>query len=234
MEKLFNERLTKLTDLLKYKFKLIKNTRPDLVDGNIIKVPIMLRDVEDTNIDHRDFRMLLDQIAQNTSGVKITEVFDYDNLPLGVMEHNKDAFGYELPFAIVLLPTDFIESFNEESSNKVKNKDPEEIEKIEVLEDETRQKRITIYINTNYEDERNYKRGINWGLMYDLAEGQSIRYKRGFYNYFNSNKTNPLYSKGDFKVKQILREEGGYIFPIIEIKLITKKAISQRRKLKSA
>jgi hypothetical protein len=67
--------------------------------------------------------------------------------------------------------------------------------------------------------------------MYELAKTQEVSFEKGFYDYFNSNKLNPLYTNG-FKVSKILKEQDGYIVPNIEIKLTTQNKVT--RQLKSA
>ena len=68
--------------------------------------------------------------------------------------------------------------------------------------------------------------------MYELAKNQSVDFKKDFFDYFNSNKKNPLYSKKKFQITQILKMDGKTITPNIEIKIVTRKAVTQR--LKSA
>ncbi|MCX6717760.1 MAG: hypothetical protein NTU76_03760 [Candidatus Taylorbacteria bacterium] len=107
------------------------------------------------------------------------------------------------------------------------------IKRIEVLEDRTENKRVNIYINGNYNNPRGFHRGNYWGQFYELAKKQRINFSKEFFDYFSSNKLNPLFAKsGGFKIIKILKVEDGLIVPNIEIKLITQKAITQR--LKSA
>jgi asparagine N-glycosylation enzyme membrane subunit Stt3 len=68
--------------------------------------------------------------------------------------------------------------------------------------------------------------------MYQLAKEQQVSYDKGFFDYFNSNKINPLYSKEGFNVTKILKQEDGAIVPNIGIEIVTQKAVTQR--LKSA
>lgn len=107
-----------------------------------------------------------------------------------------------------------------------------EIKNIDVLEDKTENKKITIYINTNYLEPKDFNRGKNWGLMYKLALNQEVLYNKVFFDYFNSNKKNPLYAKYNFKVTKILKEENNSILPNIEIKITTQNKVT--RQLKTA
>ena len=101
------------------------------------------------------------------------------------------------------------------------------IEKIEVLENETKQEIITIYINGNYSNRMEFVRDGNWGSIYKLAEGKEVSFNKNLYNYFNRSKLNPLYAAEGFDVTEILKEKNGLILPNIEIKLITKNKIKQ-------
>ncbi len=108
----------------------------------------------------------------------------------------------------------------------------QEIKQLELLEDKTTNKGVTVYINVKYDTPRKFRRGKNWGKMYELAMDQRVPYNKTFFDYFNSNNTNPLYTKEGFKVTKILNKEYDYITPKIEIRIITQKAVTQR--LKSA
>jgi len=108
-----------------------------------------------------------------------------------------------------------------------------EISRIDVLEDKTERKGITIYININYEKPETFSRKKNWGAMYELAKEKCIKYDKDILDYFNSNKKNPLYSRLGFKITKILKQESDEIVPNIEIKIITQNKIT-RSKLKSA
>jgi hypothetical protein len=76
-----------------------------------------------------------------------------------------------------------------------------------------------------------FSRNKKWGSMYELAKNQKIPFDKNFYDYFNYQQTNPLYTKG-FQTTKILKEEDGDIVPNIEIKLITKS--KKTRQYKSA
>ena len=70
-----------------------------------------------------------------------------------------------------------------------------EIEQLDLLKDEIERKAITIYINTNYNDPKEYNRKGGWEMLYELARDKEVNFNKGFFDYFNSNKKNPLYSK---------------------------------------
>lgn len=129
-------------------------------------------------------------------------------------------------FYLISLPNNFIYL-----CNKYKTEGKNEIENIEILKDETENKKITVYINIQYDDVKYFRRGKFWEKMYKLAEDQVIDYNKPFYDYFNSNGANPLYKKEGFEVTKIFKKEDNSIIPNIEIKIITQKAVSQRIKL---
>jgi hypothetical protein len=102
------------------------------------------------------------------------------------------------------------------------------IKMIDILKDGTKLKKVTIFINTNYAHPKEFLRRKNWGLMYQLAEDQQIPYEKGFLDYFNSNKKNPLYAREGYVVTKILKQEGLAIVPEIKIGLITQKTVTLR------
>ena len=94
-------------------------------------------------------------------------------------------------------------------------------------------KRITIFINGDYNNPKDFSRGKNWKKIYELAESRKTDLDKSFFDYFNHSYINPLYTKnGGFKITKIIKERDGVIVPNIKIELTTQKAITQR--LKSA
>ncbi|MFA5936656.1 MAG: hypothetical protein WC822_02125 [Candidatus Paceibacterota bacterium] len=108
------------------------------------------------------------------------------------------------------------------------------IQKIEVLEDKTELKAIVMFINGNYDKPIEFNRRKYFGLFYTLARDQEISYKKGFFDYFNSNPENPLRKKHGFKKSNILKKEYDYIKPNIPIVIRTQKLISQTKSKTSA
>ncbi len=102
------------------------------------------------------------------------------------------------------------------------------IEKIEIIKGTGR---LEVYINENYNNKLDFSRKKYWSKMYDLAENKFIDHDKGFLDYFNSGKNNPLYSKkyGFIKTK-ILKQEDRTIVPNIEINIITKNKVARRLK----
>jgi hypothetical protein len=102
------------------------------------------------------------------------------------------------------------------------------IKQLHLLEDKSERKEITVYININYSNPRNYNRKGSWKTMYELAKDKEVSYDKSFFDYFNSNKNNPLYKKEKFKVSKILKKKDNIIIPNIEIELVSQKKVSQR------
>jgi hypothetical protein len=229
MNTVLKEKLSKVIDLLEYKFDVTKSVHPELVEHEKIKVFIMADDVIGLKLKPEELHKLLDLIVLTVPNVEIQNLFEYNDYALGVLEFEKEYTGEERAFIEVLLPKDFMQLIATLENNESKNNSLLKIEKIELLADETARKKITVYINTDYKKERSYKRGINWSLMYELAESNMVDYKKSFFDYFNSNVTNPLYSKKEFKLTQVLKKQGEYIVPNIEIKIITSLTVSRRR-----
>ena len=99
---------------------------------------------------------------------------------------------------------------------------------IEILEDKTKLKKITVFINEKYDEGIDFNRRRYWGLLYELAERGQIENNKGFFDYFNSQPLNPLYSTYGYKKTQILKKDGDYIVANIKLKIITQKKASQR------
>jgi hypothetical protein len=105
------------------------------------------------------------------------------------------------------------------------------VKKIEVLKDKTKNKRITVFINGDYNNPKDFSRGKNWEKIYELAESKQTGFDKAFFDYFNYSYINPLYTKnGGFKITKIIKERDGVIIPNIKIELTTQKAITQRIK----
>ena len=82
------------------------------------------------------------------------------------------------------------------------------------------------YLNPLYGD-----RAISsWDLLFRIAEEEFVDAEshRNAIGYFNFNKKCKLYTKTGHELTKILKVEGGYILPAIEIKVITEKAFQQR------
>lgn len=126
----------------------------------------------------------------------------------------------------------FLEFVVDKKGTKTKKISGNQIIKIDILINNEGAGKIKIYINGNYSTMMGFSSGRYWGMMYNLAENQSVPYNKGFFDYFNSNLNNPIYLNYEFALTKILKKEGDYILPNIKIKLITQKQATQQ--LKSA
>lgn len=103
---------------------------------------------------------------------------------------------------------------------------------IEIVEDKTEYKKVSFYINKDYSRPFEFNRNKTWTPLYDLARDQEVEYNRSFFNYINSNKKNPLYSKHKFINKQILKMDGESIKPNIPISFLSQKTVTTRKNKK--
>lgn len=120
---------------------------------------------------------------------------------------------------------------NQKQIKKVLN-NSKKIEQLDLKENEREGMAITFFINTEYLKPYKGNKGKYWTEMYCLARDGYVDNSKGFYDYFNSNKKNPLYTQSGFNVTQILRKDSDKIIPNIKIELITQNKIT--RKLKKA
>jgi|GEM_PF-6776824 len=110
----------------------------------------------------------------------------------------------------------------------IKSKKGDSIKTVEIIKNNGR---VKVYINGDCLKCLEFARKKYWGKMYELAENGSAENDKNFLDYFNSNKTNPLYKTHGFAVTQILKIEDGSIVKNIEkIELVTQKKITQRLK----
>lgn len=70
----------------------------------------------------------------------------------------------------------------------------------------------------------------SWDLLFRIAEGDiaDAENHKNAIDYFNFNKKCQLYAKTGYSLTKILKVEGGYISPAIEMGIITEKAFRQR------
>jgi len=107
------------------------------------------------------------------------------------------------------------------------------IRKIEIVKHEANTNKINIIINNNYKSPLKIKCGPYWSMLYKLAkDGQIVNShkNKGFFDYFNSNLKNPLYSTLKYSKTKILKHDGAAcILGEISIELISSKKLSQRK-----
>lgn len=108
------------------------------------------------------------------------------------------------------------------------NKGP--IKKLELVKPKSGNK-FKIVINGDYLNPIYGDRAMpSWDLLFRIAEKDIIDAEnhKNAIDYFNFNEKCQLYTKTGHSVTKILKVEGGYISPAIEIQIITEKAFQQR------
>ena len=105
-----------------------------------------------------------------------------------------------------------------------------EIKKIECVKHKYNSNKIIIIVNGQYNSPLEVKLGDYWAKFYQLAEKQQTENKKGFFDYFNSNSSNPICKKLGYQKSQILKYDGAVrIVPNVIIEIITDKKYSQRK-----
>jgi len=115
------------------------------------------------------------------------------------------------------------------AARSTENKGP--IKKLELVRPRSGNK-FKVVINEDYLSPVQADKAISsWDLLFRIAEGEDIidaDHHKNAIDYFNFNKKCRLYIKTGHSITKILKVEGGYISPAIEIKMITEKAFQQR------
>jgi len=179
----------------------------------------------------QDFYTLLEPVIADKDFFKKNNMENYK--PTYNVDYSHDYSDYDIA-TFSDFTNDFVKKYLKErlGVKSAATSNGNSIEKIEILKDEKEQGRIKVYINGDYEKEPlDFSRNNRWGKMYELAKTHKIPFDKSFYDYFNYQQTNPLYTK-EFEVTKILKEKDSFIVPNIEIKLITKSKMT--RQLKSA
>ena len=98
-----------------------------------------------------------------------------------------------------------VPSFKTESGNE-----PGQVNKIECIKHQSNTGKLKVIVNENYQSPPlEVTLGNYWTKFYELAEKQRVANSKGFFDYFNSNLKNPIYSKFKYKQSQILKFDGG-------------------------
>jgi hypothetical protein len=119
-----------------------------------------------------------------------------------------------------------------------KEKEPgNTIKKVEILESRASDKLI-VFINEDYRNERitPKKEDRYWAALLRITKERSISVSdaRSIVDFFNTNRKNMLYSRSRYSLTEILAKEDGVVSALIPMKIITEKAIAQRRNRLSA
>ena len=106
------------------------------------------------------------------------------------------------------------------------------INKIICVRPGTKSNKFKIVLNDDYQ---NWIQGDvakpSWKLLFDVAEEKKVWYEQKHKNsldYFNSNKHNRLYTQSGCNLTKILKKEGEFIRPGVEIEAISEKAFQTR------
>lgn len=98
--------------------------------------------------------------------------------------------------------------------------------------------KFIMVINDDYQNTiKGDQAKLCWRLLFEVAEKvekgkEGIWYSeenhKNLLDYFNSNKSNRIYTQTGYKITKILKVEGGYIVPTIKLKVISEKAFKTR------
>lgn len=107
----------------------------------------------------------------------------------------------------------------------------EPITKIECVQHQANNNKLIVIINENYNLPLEVTLRPYWSQFYELAEKQRTTNNRGFYDYFSSNKNNPIFKNKGYKITKLVKKDGAAsIVPKISIEIITTKKYNQRKK----
>ena len=102
---------------------------------------------------------------------------------------------------------------------------------VELIELIDYQGKIIVFINNNYLSPIRPKQSKNnnsfWKKLLDLANKKIVEDDRSTVKYFNSNKNNPIYSRGLYKLTNILSLKRGQLINEIPIEIITQEKINR-------
>jgi len=104
------------------------------------------------------------------------------------------------------------------------------IKKLELVKPKSGNK-FKVVINEDYLNPINADMAkSSWELLFQIAEKNLTEAEghKSSFDYFNTNKGCRLYTKTGYQPTKILKVEGGYILPAIEVEVITEKAYQQR------
>jgi hypothetical protein len=230
------ENILKVLVILEGRFEIGTQSKDSdyYVDGKFL-AGIWMHDLTDANLSVEVCWDVLSILSSRIDGFKIVGKFQtgYENQKYEDLASKVDELP---PIFEVLLPENFIVLSKKirndlhNGKNKIVNIKDGDIVEMDVLEDKTGKKKVTVYVNVDYARPLEVNRRKYWGMMYELADMQSIPYDKSFFDYFNSNKSNPLYSERAFRVTQILKKEYDTIKPKVRINIISQKKVSQRLK----
>ena len=219
------ENLIKVIDLILQKME---------VETDVDSFKINLQDVPGNSIEEkREQITFLDNLKKRGA------LYDFERFTIGPQKSPIDSIFY---FSFIVKPNknklleerQRLVNFDQAQTTKKsprhlsENKGP--IKKLELVKPKTGNK-FKVVINEDYLNPIQGDRAIpSWDLLFRVAEGDMVDAEnhKNAIDYFNSNKKCRLYTKTGHDRTKILKVEGGYISPAIEIKIITEKAFQQR------
>ena len=177
--------------------------------------------------EHPANRVRFFRRLKESGAIKDFSVMEVAGMPLGftLTQPNKQRLIEERNR---LINFDQLQATKRSPTRSSENKGP--IKKLELVKPKAGNKfKVVInedYLNPIYGD----KAISSWDLLFRIAEGDIVdadNHKNAI-DYFNFNEKCQLYTKTGHSVTKVLKVEGGYISPAIEIKMITEKAFQQR------
>ena len=127
-----------------------------------------------------------------------------------------------------LINFDQLQAMKRSPTRSSENKGP--IKKLELVKPKAGNK-FKVVVNEDYLNPINADMAkSSWELLFQVAEKNltAAEGHKSSLDYFNTNKGCRLYTKTGYQPTKILKVEGGYISPAIEVEVITEKAYQQR------
>lgn len=177
--------------------------------------------------EHPAGRIKFFERLKEHGAIKDFSVMNMAGMPYGLIlnQPNKDKLLEERQR---LVNFDQPQSRKRSSARTLENKGS--IKKLELVKPKAGNK-FKIIINEDYLNPIYGDRAMpSWDLLFRVAEEELMDAEnhKNAIDYFNSNKKCRLYTKTGHDCTKILKVEGGYISPAVEIKIITEKAFQQR------
>lgn len=196
---------------------------------------IDLSDVRTNNIEEgRELITFLDNLKKKGA------LYDFERFTIGEQPRSPISSLFYYKFTVKpnkeklleererLVNFDQVRPAKRPSMRQSTNKGP--IKKLALVKPKSGNK-FKIVINEDYLKPIYGDRAISsWDLLFRIAEGDiaDAENHKNAIDYFNFNEKCQLYTKTGHAVTKILKVEGGYISPAIEMGIITEKAFQQR------
>ena len=222
------ENLIKIIDLILQKMEIDPDAKSFRID---------LQDVPSDSIEEKR-----GQVAFLDNLKKRGALYDFERFTIGSSKSPKSPSSLLFYYTFTVKPNKAklieerkrLANFDQERPTKrgkarfPENKGP--IKKLELVKPKAGNK-FKVVINEDYRNPIDSDKAISsWDLLFRVAEGDIIDADnhKNTIDYFNFNEKRQLYTTQGHSVTKVLKVEGGYISPAIEIKMITEKAFQQR------